>query len=75
MEPVVNGLENDFGSRIEFRKVDANSPEGMALFRSFNLRGHPSFVLINPDADVLWSGIGEHSNTSLAKQINRALGE
>jgi len=75
MEPVVNGLEEELGARIEFQRIDANSRDGQEVFRSFNLRGHPSYVILNPEADVLWRGLGEQSRDILIEQIHLAHGE
>jgi hypothetical protein len=75
MEPVVNGLEEEFENQVEFRRIDANSTDGQEIFRSFSLRGHPSYVILNPDADVLWLGLGEQTYDALEKQIRLALGE
>lgn len=75
MEPIVNGLEENFRAEVEFQQMDANSTEGQAIFRSFNLRGHPSYVILNPKAEVLWIGLGEQPMDNLIDQINLALGE
>ena len=75
MEPVVSGLEEEFDTKVEFRRIDANSTDGQAHFRSFSLRGHPSYVILNPNADVLWRGLGEQPQDVLEKQIHLAFGE
>ena len=71
----MNGLEEDFEAEVEFRWIDANSTNGQAIFRSFNLRGHPSYVLLNPAAKVLWQGIGEQPKEFLSEEIRSAFGE
>ena len=73
MEPVVNGLEQEFSDQVEFRKIDANSADGRAVFQSFGLRGHPAYVILNSKADVLWLGFGEQSMDILAQQIQQVL--
>ena len=75
MEPIVNGLEENFRAEVEFQQIDANSTDGEAIFRSFNLRGHPSYVILNPEAEVLWIGLGEQPMDNLMDQINLVLGE
>ena len=74
-EPIVNGLEENFRAYVEFQQIDANSTEGQSIFRSFNLQGHPSYVILNPEAEVLWIGLGEQPMDNLIGQINLALGE
>ena len=75
MEPVVNGLEAEFDTEVEFRWIDANNSDGRVIFQSFGLRGHPSYVITNPNADVLWLGFGEQAKDILAEQIHLALEE
>lgn len=73
MEPVVNGLEEEFSAQVEFRRIDANSSDGRAVFQSFGLRGHPAYVILNSKADVLWLGFGEQAKDILTQQIHLVL--
>jgi hypothetical protein len=75
MEPVVNGIERVFVTDVEFRWIDANSSDGQSIYRSFSLRGHPSYVILNPENEVLWIGLGDQPMDNLIYQINLALGE
>lgn len=75
MEPVVNGLEESYGARMDFRWLDANSSSGGEAFRHYQLVGHPSYVLVNPDGQVLWTGFGEQSGDALEEQIQIVLTE
>ena len=73
MEPVVNGLEQVYGQEIEFRRLDVNSADGGSAFRYYQLMGHPSYVIVNPDGQKLWSGLGELTETQLSQQITAIL--
>ena len=75
MEPVVNGLTDEYEAQVEFRRIDANTADGKKLFRSFNLRGHPSYVILNPGGELIWAGLGEQPSENLAEQIRLGLGE
>ncbi len=75
MQPVVNGLNQTYGDRIEFRELDANAPDGQQAFRAYSLPGHPGYVLLDPQGEVLWMGFGEQSRESLEAQLLAALGE
>ena len=44
-------------------------------FRILFLPGHPSYVILGPQADVLWRGFGEQPKDTLTEQIRLALGE
>ena len=75
MVPVVNGVEDKFSEQIEFRRIDANSVDGKQAFRVYGLRGHPAFVLLNPDGSVLWRGLGEQSKEDIERQLQVILSE
>lgn len=73
MQSVVNGLNETFGDQIEFRELDANAPDGQQAFRAYGLPGHPGYVLLNPEGEVLWRGFGEQSREGIEEQIIAAL--
>jgi hypothetical protein len=73
MEPVVNGLEETYSEQIEFRALDANSVDGQQAFRVYALPGHPGFVLLNAEGEVIWKGFGEQSRESLEAQLRAVL--
>ena len=75
MVPVVDGLEEKYQDRVEFRRIDANSPTGKAAYQAYALRGHPGFVLLSPNETTLWTGIGEQPPEILEKPILMALDE
>lgn len=73
MQPVVNGLEEDHRDNIEVLRLEANKGEGLEAFRFYRLGGHPAYVLLNPQGEVLWSGLGVQSRALLETQIQSAL--
>ena len=58
MEPIVDGLEQQYQEEITFFRINAGT-NGRDTFSYYNLLGHPGYVLLNPAGDVLWSGVGE----------------
>ena len=75
MQPIVDGLESEYSDRIEFRTLDANSDEGGQAFRAYNLRGHPSYILLNLAGEILWTGLGEQTASQIKPQLDAALGQ
>lgn len=73
MAPVVNGLEEKYQDKVEFRRIDANSPTGKSAYQAYSLRGHPGFVMLSPDGTILWTSIGEQPAEILEEQIQLAL--
>ncbi|HSM71908.1 MAG TPA: hypothetical protein VK851_10230 [Anaerolineales bacterium] len=73
MQPVVNGLNEIYSDQIEFRELDANAPDGQQAFRAYALPGHPGYILLNPEGEVLWRGFGEQSRESIETQLQSAM--
>lgn len=73
MEPIVDGLEDDFGEQVEFRRIDAGTDQGQTTFRAYSLRGHPAFVIVDPEGAVLWTGLGEQTRQALMDQMHQVL--
>ena len=73
MQPVVNGLNETYKDQIEFRELDANAPDGQQAFRAYALPGHPGYVLLNPEGEVLWMGFGEQNHGDIETQLRSAM--
>jgi thioredoxin-related protein len=43
----VDGLEQTYGTRLRFMRVDFNSSQGQTLAQRYQVRGHPTIVLID----------------------------
>jgi hypothetical protein len=69
MEPIVNGLETEFEADVAFDKINATSERGQAAMKSYSLRGHPSYVLVDVNGEVLWQFAGQTEETQLRSQL------
>ena len=69
MEPVVDGLEEKHQNQIEFRRIDALSPDGKSAYQAYNLLGHPAFIILNQQGELLWKGLGEQTSQDLENQL------
>ena len=54
----MDGLEQIYAKRLRFMRVDFNSPEGQALATRYQVRGHPSILLIDRSGVVTTTIIG-----------------
>jgi hypothetical protein len=73
MTPVVNGLKEAYQERVDFRLLDANRGVGSSAFGFYRLPGHPSYVILDPDGEVLWQAVGTQSERSLDDAIQGSL--
>lgn len=76
MRPIVDGLQGEYGERLTFQYLNAaDGAEGQAAFESFDLRGHPSILLVSPQGDVLWNHFGVIPEQDVRDEIERVLAE
>lgn len=52
MEPIVDGLEQEFAGQIQIMRLDANDPTNSQLMEILDLRGHPAFAVIDAQGQV-----------------------
>ncbi|MBK9052545.1 MAG: thioredoxin family protein [Chloroflexi bacterium] len=52
MEPIVDGLEQEFAGQIQVMRLDANDPTNSQLMEALELRGHPAFAVIDAEGQV-----------------------
>jgi hypothetical protein len=71
MQPIVNGLETEYAGKLAFDRRNATTPEGGAELGYYELRGHPSYVIVAPDGTLLWSGFGQVPRDRLRQQLDK----
>lgn len=71
MQPIVNGLEEEFGGTVTFAYINAITSEGQAQLHGYGLRGHPSYVLLSAEGEILWSMAGQTTLATLREQLAR----
>ena len=69
----MNGLEQEYGDQVDFRRLDVNG-EGKSAFEAYRLLGHPSYIILNKNSEVVWSSVGVKSREDLENQILSTLG-
>ena len=58
MQPIVHGLENEYGSDIEFVFVDIDDPNSAELKQQYGFRYQPHFLLVGADGEVIEEWLG-----------------
>lgn len=73
MQPIVDGLEKDYGEQIAFKWVNADKGDGPQIIRAYNILGHPTVLLVAEDGHELQRMVGPQSietlNAALATQF------
>ena len=58
MKPVVDGLEQELGNKIEIIRVDIQSPGGRELAPHYDFEYTPTFIMFDSKGNELWRSIG-----------------
>jgi thiol:disulfide interchange protein len=76
MQPIVNGLQAEFGNDMAFLDLDAaDNADGQQAFEALSLPGHPSYVIYTPAGEELHRAFGVVSAASLQNAIENALNQ
>ena len=72
MHPIVDGLENQFQESVEFVRINASTNEGLEIFNTYSMLGHPSYLIINGTGEILWQSVGEQPAENILNAIEAA---
>jgi hypothetical protein len=75
MQPIVDGLENKYQETVEFKQINASTSEGLEVFNSYALFGHPSYLILDETGEILWQSVGEQPVELIESALNTALEE
>ncbi|NOT07324.1 MAG: hypothetical protein HOP28_03875 [Gemmatimonadales bacterium] len=68
MAPIVHGLEQEWGQRVDFIYLDVADSANTAAKHRFGFRATPHFFLLGPDGSVqrTWQGRVERDTLAVA---------
>ena len=69
----MNGLEQEYGDRIVFQKMNADEPDGRAALRAYKASGHPTVVIIDANGNKVWQQTGALSRDVYVEGIQSVL--
>ena len=58
MYPIVDGIEAEFTGQVAVIRLNAEGTEMAELMNSYGVRGHPSFVVLDANNEVMQRFIG-----------------
>jgi hypothetical protein len=73
MQPIVDGLENKYQETVEFKQINASTPEGLEVFNAYAMFGHPSYLILDDTGNILWKSVGELPAEHIEKAFKAAL--
>lgn len=66
----MNGLETEFAGEINFVKLNVGRPENARIQQEYEMRGHPSAVILDRDGQVVQRYFGEETAETLRAMLN-----
>lgn len=73
MRPIVHGLENKYGSCIEFVYLDIDNPDTRAAQTQYKFLGQPLLVLVDENGQELWRKFGFVSEEALETELGKVV--
>lgn len=73
MQPIVDGLENEYGEIVEFKRINASTVEGREIFNAYSLIGHPAFLVLDEQGGIIWQSVGEQPGDEIESALMDAL--
>lgn len=58
MKPIVNELESEYGTQIEFVPVNIDDPNSAQLKQQYGFRYQPHFLLVDANGEVIEEWLG-----------------
>ncbi|MGD8585466.1 MAG: thioredoxin family protein [Chloroflexota bacterium] len=74
MTPIVDGLSAEFEGRAAVIKLNAVEPANEGLQARYNVRGHPSFVVLDGDGRAVQRFFGPQTEDLLRQALKDVTG-
>jgi thioredoxin-like negative regulator of GroEL len=70
MAPIVNGLETQYGGRVDFVYLNVADPAVRVVMQAYGFRSTPHFFLRAADGTVVWSQQGTVTEQEFVRQLD-----
>ncbi len=68
-------LQTEYADQIDFTTVDATTSEGRDFSRSYGIRSHPAFVVIDAQGEVVWAALGPWTEEEVRELVQSVVPE
>lgn len=73
MTPIVDGLEQQYGGSVVFKRINAAVGDGPAIMQVYRIPGHPVTLIFNADGQETQRFIGPQPFDVVAVELNNVL--
>ncbi len=71
MQPVVDGLKQQYSSQIRFAELDFEDKKNAGLAQQLRVFGHPTFVLLDGQGKIVQRWIGVTPRETIDQNLKR----
>lgn len=71
MTPVMEQMEEKYGDKIEFRRIDVDQDDELA--NKYNVQSIPNIVILSPNEEVIENIVGYHDANQMDKILSEVL--
>jgi hypothetical protein len=76
MQPIVDGLEEQYAGQVAFYQLNArDGADGQAAYEYYALRGHPTIMIVEPGGAVSFQQSGVIPEATLTATLEAAIEE
>ena len=72
-KPVVNGLQEDFGGKVDFISLSTSDYESRDVFIEYGIRVVPTFIIEDSEGNVLFRSSGKAENRVFQPRLEEVL--
>jgi thioredoxin 1 len=72
IEPILEDLEDEYGSQVEFKKIDVEQETEQS--NDYNVQAVPTLILMDDDDDIRERLVGFQSKDAIQAEIEKHLG-
>jgi thioredoxin-like negative regulator of GroEL len=73
MAPIVDGLEQQYGDSVAFKRVNAALGDGPAIMEAYRIPGHPVTLIFDADGTETQRFIGPQPVDVVAAELDNVL--
>jgi len=71
MAPIVDGLSDEFDGQVKVLQLNVADQANEELQARYNVRGHPSFVMLDADGQVAQRTFGPQAESVLRQALKQ----
>lgn len=75
MNPIVDGITEQYGSQLTVKRVNAIEGDGPAVMRQYNIPGHPTILIFDRSGQETQRLIGLQPSATVLEAVEQVLAE